>query len=74
MCGLYAGTGGGWTDVAREGGDKRACEPVILLGRRFSLSLSMSFSEKLFNEEDELIEIGGESRVREGLSERGDDL
>lgn len=29
----------------------------------------MSFSEKLFKEDDELIEIGGDPRVREGLSE-----
>jgi hypothetical protein len=34
----------------------------------------MHFSEKLFNEEDELMEIGGDSRAREGLSEWGDDL
>lgn len=57
--------------MAQEGGDRRACEPVrvIRLGRWFSFSFSMYFSEKLFNEEDELIEIGGDSRAREGLSE-----
>ena len=57
--------------MAREGGDKRACEPVRVsrLGRWFSFSLSISFSEKLLSEEDEAIDIGGDPRAREGLSE-----
>lgn len=71
MCELYAGRGGGGRCVAREGGDKRACEPVRVnrFKRWFSFSLSMSLSEKLFTEEDEHIEIGGDPRAREGLSE-----
>jgi hypothetical protein len=85
MTWVSTGTETGWTDLVRgrgrgrgrgEGDDTQTHDRPFRLGCTFSFSLSnICFSEKLLIEGDGLlVEMEGESRGRNGLSDCGADL